>query len=256
MIKQLSNLFLLLSIVAFVSSCNSANDEVDPNLPTQGAVEHYYNITTAGLNATKQFVTVFNVENAEKIEDLKLFEIGKNEFINIYLKDGSRIDITNQQEGGNLFDIMLSQPVALSDIDYKKHTYRNTDGEIKLLKTSIKVVHEIIEEEPSIIAYENLTTIGVGASKQNVNVYDANESTNDSDFDQYVIGENRFVNIYVKDGEDVNRVDVTNVEPNTTLKQLLEEQGIDYDQLSNNRHNYKDEEGSLVSVATSIKVVK
>ena len=64
------------------------------------------------------------------------------------------------------------------------------------------------------------------------------------------------MNIYVKDGEDVNRVDVTNVEPNTTLKQLLEEQGIDYNQLSNNRHNYRDEEGSLVSVATSIKVVK
>ncbi|WP_157491535.1 hypothetical protein [Flammeovirga sp. SJP92] len=143
-----ATILFLFSILSIFSSCTKSNDEVEPIYPTEGNVEFYYNITTEGLNVTKQFVTVYNTENADKLEDLKLFEFGKNLFINVYMKDGRRIDITDQNEGGNLYDIIASQGIRIQDIDFGKHMYRNLESDkIVMLNTSIKVVHEILEDE-------------------------------------------------------------------------------------------------------------
>ncbi|OHX67185.1 hypothetical protein [Flammeovirga pacifica] len=250
MIKLLTKITLLFSIIAFASSCNSSNDEVQPEI-NDNVVANYL-MTTAGLNSTKQFVSVYNLENVEVLEELKSYDVGSNEFINVYLEDGTRVDLTDIEGGTSLFDVVLLSGVSLSDIGQPVHSYKDQNEDVALLKTSIKVVHEIVEDVNSIIVHENLTTVGIGSTKQSVTVYDANESINEKEFDQYVIGENKFVNIYLNDSE---RVDVKNVDPTITLKQLLEDQGINYNQLSNNRHQYRNENGELQMIATSIKVV-
>ncbi|MBB6461384.1 hypothetical protein [Flammeovirga kamogawensis] len=140
----LSNLLLFFTIISF-ASCNS-NDIVEPNFPTQDAIDYHYYITTSGRTENKQLVNVYNTEKSEKLEDLKLFSIGENQLISVYLQDGNKIDITTETEGGNLYDIIYAYGISIEDLGYHVKRYFDKNDDAIFLKTSIKVVHEIITD--------------------------------------------------------------------------------------------------------------
>ncbi|WP_170178505.1 hypothetical protein [Flammeovirga pectinis] len=142
----LSKVTFFLTIICF-ASCTT-NNEVEPDYPVQGTIDYHYYITTLGVAENKQLVNVYNTEKSEKIEDLKLFSIGKNQFISVYLQDGSKVDIVTEREGGNLYDIIYANGISIEDLGYQIRSYFNDNDEVILLKTSIKVVHEILSNQP------------------------------------------------------------------------------------------------------------
>ncbi|WP_281615532.1 hypothetical protein [Flammeovirga sp. SubArs3] len=145
--SKLTYVLFLLSLLGFMSSCDK-NEEVEPYYPNENNVDVHYYMKTANILEGQQIATIYNTENIERVEDLKLYTFGENEYVEVYLIGGRVLEYTNSQSGSNLYDFFMKNGLAIQELDYRKKSYRDQYDQIVLIGTSIKVVHETLDKEP------------------------------------------------------------------------------------------------------------